>query len=53
MQFADIVTEVSDNTYRDGASELNNTEDSFVKDGGVAVDQRKMNAVRAYFEWSS
>ena len=20
-------------------------------DGGVSVDQRKMNAVRAYFEW--
>ncbi|KAJ9132239.1 Alkaline phosphatase (PhoD-like phosphatase) [Pleurostoma richardsiae] len=43
--------EVADNTYRDGSSELNNTEDSFVKDGGVSVDQRKMNAVRAYFEW--
>jgi alkaline phosphatase D len=43
--------EVSDNTYRDGASELNNTESSFVSDGGVSVDQRKMNAVRAYFEW--
>jgi alkaline phosphatase D len=43
--------EVSDNTYRDGASELNNTESSFVMDGGVSVDQRKMNAVRAYFEW--
>jgi len=43
--------EVSDNTYRDGASELNNTEASFIMDGGVAVDQRKMNAVRAYFEW--
>ncbi|KAF2431347.1 phosphodiesterase/alkaline phosphatase D precursor [Tothia fuscella] len=43
--------EVSDNTYRDGASELNNTEASFVADGGVSVDQRKMNAVRAYFEW--
>ncbi|KAH0370217.1 hypothetical protein KCU65_g2633, partial [Aureobasidium melanogenum] len=43
--------EVSDNTYRDGASELNNTEASFVSDGGVSVDQRKMNAVRAYFEW--
>ena len=27
--------EVSDNTYRDGASYLNNTEDSFVHDGGV------------------
>lgn len=43
--------EVADNTYRDGESELNNTESSFVKDGGVSVDQRKMNAVRAYFEW--
>ena len=43
--------EVSDNTYRDGASELNNTEASFLEDGGVSVDQRKMNAVRAYFEW--
>ena len=44
-------TEVADNTYRDGSSELNNTEASFVSDGGVSVDQRKMNAVRAYFEW--
>lgn len=43
--------EVSDNTYRDGASKLNNTEASFIQDGGVSVDQRKMNAVRAYFEW--
>lgn len=44
--------EVSDNGYRDGFSNLNNTEDSFRKDGrGVSVDQRKMNAVRAYFEW--
>lgn len=43
--------EVSDNTYRDGASELNNTEASFISDGGVSVEQRKMNAVRAYFEW--
>ncbi|KAH7066976.1 phosphodiesterase/alkaline phosphatase D precursor [Paraphoma chrysanthemicola] len=43
--------EVADNTYRDGMAELNNTEDSFLKDGGISVDQRKMNAVRAYFEW--
>ncbi|KAK5129955.1 hypothetical protein LTR08_002672 [Meristemomyces frigidus] len=43
--------EVADNTYRDGMADLNNTEASFVSDGGVAVDQRKMNAVRAYFEW--
>ncbi len=46
-----VTTEVSDNTYRDGASYLNNTEQSFVQDGGVATEQRKMNAVRAYFEW--
>ncbi|KAI9884698.1 MAG: hypothetical protein M1823_003516 [Watsoniomyces obsoletus] len=43
--------EVADNTYRDGMSELNNTEQSFNEVGGVSVDQRKMNAVRAYFEW--
>ncbi|KAI0403450.1 PhoD-like phosphatase [Xylaria palmicola] len=43
--------EVADNTYRDGSSHLNNTEESFIEDGGVSVDQRKMNAVRAYFEW--
>ncbi|KAI8948233.1 PhoD-like phosphatase [Xylaria longipes] len=43
--------EVADNTYRDGSSSLNNTEESFIQDGGVSVDQRKMNAVRAYFEW--
>ena len=33
--------EVADNTWNAGSSELNNTEDSFVKDGGVSVDQRK------------
>lgn len=37
--------------FQDGSSELNNTEASFISDGGVSVDQRKMNAVRAYFEW--
>lgn len=37
--------------YRDGQAELNNTEDSFLKSDGISVDQRKMNAVRAYFEW--
>ena len=51
LQIADQTLEVSDNTYRDGASELNNTEASFIQDGGVSTDQRKMNAVRAYFEW--
>ncbi|TLD28591.1 hypothetical protein PspLS_04052 [Pyricularia sp. CBS 133598] len=43
--------EVADNVYNGGSAEMNNTEDSFVKDGGVLIDQRKMNAVRAYFEW--
>lgn len=42
--------EVADNTYRDGMSALNNTEASF-EEIGISVDQRKMNAVRAYFEW--
>lgn len=31
---------------------MNNTEQSFIKDDGISVDARKMNAVRAYFEWS-
>ncbi|KAK6077632.1 PhoD-like phosphatase [Seiridium cupressi] len=44
--------EVANNGYRDGFSALNNTEESFRNDGpGISVDQRKMNAVRAYFEW--
>lgn len=43
--------EVSNNGYRDGSSGLNNTEESFEENGRVGVDQRKMNAVRAYFEW--
>ena len=42
--------EVADKVYRDAEADLNNTEASFIKDGGVAVDQRKMNAVRAYLE---
>jgi alkaline phosphatase D len=46
-----VIVEVADNSWRASSAELNNTEDSFVKDGGVSVDQRKMNAVRAYFEW--
>lgn len=56
QNFAWIATwddhEVSDNGYRDGSSALNNTEASFRQDGRlISVDQRKMNAVRAYFEW--
>ncbi|KAL8814739.1 MAG: hypothetical protein Q9223_006057 [Gallowayella weberi] len=44
--------EVANNGYRDGFSALNNTEESFCNDGpSISVDQRKMNAVRAYFEW--
>ena len=38
-------SEVADNSYRDGSSELNNTEASFIESGGMSVDQRKMNAV--------
>ncbi|KAL1582624.1 hypothetical protein WHR41_08566 [Cladosporium halotolerans] len=43
--------EVADNTYRDGAADLANNEASFINDGGFSIDQVKMNAVRAYFEW--
>ena len=43
--------EVADNTWRAGASKMNNSEDSFIKGGRISIDQRKMNAVRAYFEW--
>ncbi|KAJ8106567.1 hypothetical protein OPT61_g9447 [Boeremia exigua] len=55
QKFAWITTwddhEISNNGYRDGSSAVNNTESSFIRSGGVSVDQRKMNAVRAYFEW--
>lgn len=44
-------TEVANNGFRDGFSNMNNTEASFKKSGGISVDARKMNAVRAYFEW--
>ncbi|KAL6356005.1 hypothetical protein LRP88_09590 [Fusarium phalaenopsidis] len=44
--------EFADNGYRDGFSHMNNTEDSFLNEGPkVSVDTRKVNAVRAYFEW--
>ncbi|RCI15920.1 hypothetical protein L249_2835 [Ophiocordyceps polyrhachis-furcata BCC 54312] len=44
--------EFANNGYRDGFSGLNNTEDSFLQTGRqVTVDSRKVNAVRAYFEW--
>ncbi|KAK3987697.1 alkaline phosphatase [Cladorrhinum sp. PSN332] len=44
--------EIANNGYKDGFSALNNTEASFRQDGRlVSVDQRKLNAVRAYFEW--
>lgn len=44
--------EIANNGYRDGFSGLRNTEESFLNYGPeVSVDQRKMNAVRAYFEW--
>jgi alkaline phosphatase D len=38
---------VADNTYRDGAADIANNEASFINDGGFAIDQVKMNAVRA------
>ncbi|TLS24902.1 hypothetical protein PpBr36_08878 [Pyricularia pennisetigena] len=43
--------EVPNNVHKGGSAETNNAEDSFVKDGEVSADQRKINAVRAYFEW--
>jgi alkaline phosphatase D len=43
--------EIANNGYRDGFSGMNNTEESFLELGSVSVDQRKMNAVRAYFEY--
>lgn len=44
--------EFANNGYRDGFSALNNTEASFRNDGpSISVDTRKINAVRAYFEW--
>ena len=30
---------------------MNNTEESFIKQGGITFDTRKANAVRAYWEW--
>jgi alkaline phosphatase D len=33
------------------SADMNNTEESFKQFGGVAFDQRKANAVRAYWEW--
>ncbi|KAL4894754.1 PhoD-like phosphatase-domain-containing protein [Aspergillus ambiguus] len=44
--------EIANNAYRDGFSGLNNTEESFLNDSPeISSEQRKMNAVRAYFEW--
>ncbi|KAH8886013.1 alkaline phosphatase-like protein [Thozetella sp. PMI_491] len=44
--------EVADNTYRDGSSALYNTENSFLNiSPKISVEQRKMNAVRSYYEW--
>ncbi|KAL2365838.1 hypothetical protein RJZ56_001134 [Blastomyces dermatitidis] len=30
---------------------MNNTEESFIKAGGISINQVKANAVRAHFEW--
>ena len=57
MMFADILIvsnlkhEVADNSWRAGSADMNNTEESFNKFSGVTYDQRKANAVRAYWEW--
>ncbi|KAI6780116.1 uncharacterized protein J7T54_004248 [Emericellopsis cladophorae] len=48
----DYRAQVANNVYRDGTSGSNNTEESFLNDGPeISVDTRKVNAVRAYFEW--
>ncbi|KAL4779833.1 PhoD-like phosphatase-domain-containing protein [Aspergillus varians] len=44
--------EIADNGYRNDFTGLRNTEDSFLTYGPqISVNQRKLNAVRAYFEW--
>lgn len=44
--------EFANNGWKDGFSELNNTEDSFLKSGfKITVETRKAHAVRSYFEW--
>ncbi|PGH05353.1 hypothetical protein AJ79_06822 [Helicocarpus griseus UAMH5409] len=43
--------EVENNIWKAGSSAMNNTEDSFIKAGGISIDQVKANAVRAHFEW--
>lgn len=43
--------EISNNNWRAGSSQMNNTEESFLDFGEVSFDTLKMNAVRAYFEW--
>jgi alkaline phosphatase D len=57
MMFVDIRKssnlkhEVADNTWKAASAAMNNTEESFNKFGGISYDQRKANAVRAYWEW--
>ncbi|KLJ06046.1 alkaline phosphatase [Blastomyces silverae] len=43
--------EVENNIWKAGSSAMNNTEESFIKAGGISIDQVKANAVRAHFEW--
>ncbi|KAH7044618.1 alkaline phosphatase-like protein [Macrophomina phaseolina] len=43
--------ETANDQWRGGYGNQNNTEESWEEVGGVSVDQRKMHAVRAYFEW--
>ncbi|KAF2224420.1 PhoD-like phosphatase [Elsinoe ampelina] len=43
--------EVANDAYRDGSGRQANTFEGYVGAGNVAFDQRKMHAVRAYFEY--
>ncbi|PNS17899.1 Alkaline phosphatase D [Sphaceloma murrayae] len=43
--------EVANDAYRDGSGRQANTFTGYTAAGNIAFDQRKMNAVRAYFEW--
>ncbi|GME58888.1 Alkaline phosphatase D [Neofusicoccum parvum] len=43
--------ETANDAWRGGFGNQNNTEEGWEEVGSVSVDQRKMHAVRAYFEW--
>ncbi|OAT12934.1 hypothetical protein BDBG_17730 [Blastomyces gilchristii SLH14081] len=45
------MTMAKNNIWKAGSSKMNNTEESFIKAGGISINQVKANAVRAHFEW--